>query len=118
MKALPSGNGARPRGPAKHSRTVNKAGGAAGARFSTIAAKYPGRCRRCGGAIAAGEPIRWAPGRGTWHLSDRCGLSLEEESEARAGQAVPTDAELAVQHARRYGEAVEVGGALVASEVF
>lgn len=53
-------------------------GGPTGARFSTIAAKYPGKCRRCGGAIEVGSAIRWAPKMGTWHLKDQCGDPTEE----------------------------------------
>ncbi len=34
----------------------------------TISAKYPGRCRACGGAIAAGERIEWAQGAGARHV--------------------------------------------------
>lgn len=90
-------NGARPTGPAKRSRTYNRAGGAEGARFSTIAAKYPGKCRRCGGAINPGDAVRWAPRQGTYHLRDLCGLSPDEEAAAveAMGEPVPTDEELA-----------------------
>lgn len=35
----------------------------------TITAKFPGRCKSCGGSIAAGERIEWARGRGSRHVS-------------------------------------------------
>jgi len=34
----------------------------------TIMAKYPGRCTKCGGSIAAGEQIEWARGAGAKHV--------------------------------------------------
>src|SRR5687767_13856607 len=49
----------------------------AGASFSTIVARFPGKCKRCGGVISAGQAIRWAPKRGSWHLKDQCGSDLE-----------------------------------------
>lgn len=35
----------------------------------TITAKYPGRCRKCGGAIAVGNQIDWERGSGAAHVS-------------------------------------------------
>jgi len=34
----------------------------------TITAKYPGRCTKCGGHIAAGEQIEWEKGAGASHV--------------------------------------------------
>lgn len=80
----------------RHRKTRD--GGPTGARYSTIVAKYPGKCRRCGGAIEVGTAIRWAPRGGTWHLKDQCGDPTEEVSlaaeldAARAGLSTFIDA--------------------------
>ncbi len=86
-----------------------KPSGHGGASYRTIVAKYPGKCRRCGGAITPGEPIRWAPGRGSWHMSDRCGVD-DEAAEARidAGDAAPTDDELEESYRQRWAPTVTV----------
>lgn len=44
-----------------------------GLNFRTIVARHPGKCRRCGAPINPGDPVRWAPKRGTYHLKDYCG---------------------------------------------
>lgn len=54
----------------------------------TITSRYSGTCRRCGGAIAAGEQIEWARGEGSAHIE--CperpeSLQAHEEGIAREG---------------------------------
>jgi hypothetical protein len=41
--------------------------------FRTITSRFDTTCRRCDGSIAAGTRIRWARGRGSWHLAADCG---------------------------------------------
>jgi hypothetical protein len=40
--------------------------------FRTITSKFAGTCRRCGGRIDIGERIRWAQGKGSYHLAASC----------------------------------------------
>jgi hypothetical protein len=49
----------------------------------TITAKYPGKCRRCGGAIAQGERIEWVKGGGSSHVS--CPESPQPAPKAQRG---------------------------------
>ena len=43
-------------------------------KFRTITARYAGTCRRCHGAIQAGQKIRYGERRGmTYHLKSECG---------------------------------------------
>ena len=39
----------------------------------TMTAKYPGRCKGCGGSIVRGEEIEWSRGKGARHVD--CGSS-------------------------------------------
>lgn len=52
-------------------------------RFTTITAKYPGTCRRCGGAVEPGTRVRYN-GRGLWHLSAQCPAGAKRPSEPPA----------------------------------
>ena len=47
----------------------------------TIIAKYPGRCKRCGGPIKIGDEIEWARGKGAWHVD--CSQAKEQERKER-----------------------------------
>jgi hypothetical protein len=50
------------------------------ARFRTMAARYPGTCRRCRRPIEPGDPIRYG-GRGlTYHLADACAGAPGDEA--------------------------------------
>jgi len=42
------------------------------AAFRTITARFAGTCKRCGGAVAPGDKIRWAKRAGTYHLATDC----------------------------------------------
>lgn len=56
----------------------------------TITAKFPGKCRACGGAIHKGDAIEWQKGQGAAHLN--CSSSSQRESpaaeEMRAASAI------------------------------
>ena len=54
----------------------------AGARFRTMAARYPGRCARCRRPFDVGATIRYGgPGR-TYHLADACpGPALDDAAD-------------------------------------
>lgn len=43
--------------------------------FRTITAKFPGVCRRCNDPFPPGTKVRWAKGRGSYHLAAACGAS-------------------------------------------
>lgn len=86
--------------PAQRRRYSNQPGGrittSNPAGFRTIVARHPGTCRRCGGAVVVGTPVRWAPKRGTYHMADQCGIAAETELEtelaaAAAGETTYTD---------------------------
>lgn len=40
----------------------------------TIQAKFPGRCKRCGGGIAVGESVEWERGKGATHIECPAGV--------------------------------------------
>lgn len=66
----------------------------AGHDFRTIVAKYPGKCKRCGGPIAVGDPIRWAPRKGSYHYKDYCGsddAALERAEEVYGDTPAPSE---------------------------
>jgi hypothetical protein len=42
------------------------------AKFRTITNKYTSICRRCGETVPAGQSVRWAKGKGVYHLSNEC----------------------------------------------
>ena len=53
--------------------------------WRTISSKFDSECRRCKGAIKAGTKIRWAPGKGAWHLSDDCAVKPAATVGKRSG---------------------------------
>lgn len=53
-------------------------------KFTTLTAKFPGKCRRCGESFAAGTKIRYG-GRGlTYHFAAECAGKPAGESGASA----------------------------------
>ncbi len=40
--------------------------------FRTLVARRADTCRSCNGAIRPGQKIRWAKGRGSYHMSNEC----------------------------------------------
>lgn len=40
--------------------------------WRTMVSKFEGKCRRCDTAFPAGTTIRWAAGKGAWHLNHEC----------------------------------------------
>lgn len=75
--------------------------------FHTITARYPGTCQRCGGAIKAGETIRYGGRRRTYHLRAEC----DRRAEARAdrGEDFHLDDDSRDAVAMRYGESFAAG---------
>lgn len=47
--------------------------------FKTIVARKEGVCKRCGQPVNVGERIRWAAGRGSYHLASECVASQPGE---------------------------------------
>lgn len=41
-------------------------------RFRTITNRFDSICRRCGEPVPAGAKVRWAKGRGIYHLTAVC----------------------------------------------
>lgn len=78
--------------------------------FSTILAKYPGTCRRCGDPITPGERIRWA-GRGrTYHMAAACQQTEHTAPRDLAPRAYDLDRErIAERAAERAAEDAATG---------
>lgn len=53
----------------------------------TITAKYPSKCRRCGGAIEKGERVQWQRGRGCQHLACQPATARSGYDDAEAIEA-------------------------------
>ena len=51
--------------------------------FRTIAAKYPGTCKRCGGAFEIGTRIRFGGGARTYHLKAECPAGVDSATAAQ-----------------------------------
>lgn len=64
--------------------------------FKTMAAKYPGTCKRCQGPIAVGSKMRYGGAGRTYHLKAECPAGGTEDGGA--------------------GSAIEAGGPIVFSE--
>jgi hypothetical protein len=73
--------------------------------MKTMAAKFGGKCRSCGGRIVAGETIRWSKASGAMHAA--C------EAEANEANFHASDA----AHARGYGDWFDDEGDWEAAEI-
>jgi len=74
--------------------------------MSSMRAKYPGTCWKCGGAIAKGDTIEWEKGRGASHLAckDKPAPALNSPPPVdSAGNVDPTE------EAAKYGRKAVVG---------
>jgi ribosomal protein S14 len=52
----------------------------------TITAKYPGRCKKCGGQISAGEQIEWEKSSGASHIKCPAGEPVKQSGPKQTGQ--------------------------------
>ena len=78
----------------------------------TITAKFPGQCRKCGGAIIVGEKIEWEKGKGAQHVECKAKPAPALNSPPPTAM-VPQDAdpqELAAIHGRQAVEGAGVVG--------
>lgn len=57
--------------------------------FKTLNAKFAGTCKRCGQQFPAGTKIRWAKGKGSYHLAADCPASEHYKGDEADEQQPP-----------------------------